>query len=211
MRRDRRSRFPELLTAVLGALVIGCGGGTKGAPVDGAAGQSGSGGTGGAAGVGGSNGGSGGSTGGSAGGTGGSAAGAGGGLAGSGGSAGGTGGSGGTAGHDGGASPDGSTDARKDGPVVNPTITMLTPSTLPYGLAGSFTLLVDGKDFPPDPWISFEANSWPATVVSATRLSVDIPGIALGGTARQAAVAVKNQAPPLVDSNILYFTVTAPP
>ncbi len=94
--------------------------------------------------------------------------------------------------------------------MVNPTITMLTPSSLAYGLPGTFTLMIDGRDFPPDPWVAFEANGWPATFVSPTRLSVEIPAIALGGTARQAAVRVNNQAPPLVDSNILYFTVTAP-
>jgi hypothetical protein len=104
---------------------------------------------------------------------------------------------------------DGATDLRSDLPVVNPTITMLAPSALPRN-NGTFTLLVDGNDFPPNAEVTFETNVWTATVVSNTRLSVQIPGDALGGMPRQVPVQVSGPAAPFVESNILYFTVTAP-
>jgi hypothetical protein len=40
-------------------------------------------------------------------------------------------------------------------------------------------------------------------------LSVEIPGAALGGMPRQVPVQVNGSAAPFVESNILYFTVTA--
>jgi hypothetical protein len=105
---------------------------------------------------------------------------------------------------------DGAADLRSDRPVVSPTITLLTPSSLPTN-NGAFTLLVDGHDFPPGRIeVSFETNVWTATVVSETRLSVQIPAAALGGMPRQAAVQVSQPTPPYVESNILYFTITAP-
>jgi hypothetical protein len=104
---------------------------------------------------------------------------------------------------------DGAADLRSDLPVVNPTITMLTPSSLPRN-NGTFTLLIDGNDFPPNAEVTFETNVWTATVVSDTRLSVQIPGAALGGMPRQVLVQVSGPTAPFVESNILYFTVTAP-
>jgi len=183
----RRPGF--LAVATVGAmLVIGCGGGTA-SPMDGAAG-----GTAGSAGASGGAGGSGGSSGGGT--TGGS---------GSGGNDAGSAGQGGQLD----AGSDGATDLRSDLPVVNPTITMLTPSSLPRN-NGAFTLLIDGHDFPPGAEVTFETNVWTATVVSDTQLSVQIPGAALGGMPRQVAVQVSGPAAPFVESNVLYFTITAP-
>ncbi len=168
------------------ALLAGCGSSAEhGLPGDGAAGQSG------AAGSGGSNGGA---------------------MAGNGGSAG-VAGQGGQV--DAGIDvppglPDGSADLRTDAPLLNPTITLLTPSSLPSNTPGTFTLLVDGRDFPADAEVAFETNSWRATFVSPTRLSVQIPGVALGGSPRQASVQVTRTPDPPVYSNILYFTISAP-
>ena len=184
-----------LAVAVGAVLMTGCGGGTA-SPMDGA--------TGGTTGSAGSNG--------EAGGSGGSSGGAAGGGSGSGGNPSvGSGGPGGQfdAGSDLQPASDGAGDLRSDLPVVNPTITMLTPSSLPRN-NGMFTLLIDGHDFPPDAEVTFETHVRTATLVSATRLSVQIPGAALGGMPRQVPVQVSGPAAPFVESNTLYFTVTAP-
>ena len=39
---------------------------------------------------------------------------------------------------------------------------------------------------------------------------LEIPGAALGGMPRQAPVQVSDPTPPYVESNIAYFTITAP-
>jgi hypothetical protein len=92
--------------------------------------------------------------------------------------------------------------------LTNPTITQLTPSSLPVGSVG-FTLLVDGQDFPPDAFVSFDGNPFTATVVSATRVSAQIPSAALGATPRQIPVLVTRTANPPLRSNTLQFEVTA--
>ncbi len=186
-----------VLTAAVAALfgvVVGCGEGTQTGQKDGAVGQSGGSGAGG------------------------SVAGNGGTVAGNGGAVAGTGGRGGQAGQgglvdaggDAPVSQDGANDFQPDVRLVNPTITMLTPSSLPSNTAGSFTLLVDGRDFPPDAEVCLEANCWLATFVSETRISALIPGVALGGSPRQAPVEVSRTGSPPLRSNILYFTITAP-
>jgi hypothetical protein len=191
MLRYRRPGFLAVAT-VGAALVTGCGGGTASSMDGGTGGASGSAGSSGGAG------GRGGSTGGVSGGSGGN------------GNAGAT-GQGGQldAGSDLQPASDGAADLRSDLPVVNPTITMLTPSSLPRN-NGTFTLLIDGRDFPPGAEVTFETNVWTATVVSETQLSVQIPGAALGGTPRQVAVQVSGPTAPFVESNLLYFTITAP-
>ena len=189
-----------LLSGLMTGLGAGCAGGTT-SQMDGAIG--------GATGAAGSSGGgvSGNGGGENGGGSGGGSGNAGGGTSGSG-----SGGPGGQldAGSDTPPATDAASDTRLDLPVVKPTITLLTPSSLPTN-NGAFTLLVDGRDFPPGRIeISFETNVWTATVVSETRLSVQIPGAALGGMPRQAAVQVSQPTPPYVESNILYFSITAP-
>jgi hypothetical protein len=109
------------------------------------------------------------------------------------------------------ASPsDGAGDVRADAPLVNPTITMLTPSSLPTNNPGSFTLLIDGRDFPPGLDICFEHNCWSATYLSPTQISAVIPGAALSGSPRVVEVQVSQIGAPYLESNILTFTITAP-
>jgi hypothetical protein len=143
-------------------------------------------------------------------GTGGSAGGSGGSAASSGGAGGAIGGNGGSGQSGQGGAFDAGADARADAPTVAPTITMLTPSTLPRN-AGTFTLYVDGMNFPPSPDLCFEGNCWTPTIISETRMSAEIPGPALGGMPREAWVRVYGNLPPYFESNTLYFTITAPP
>ena len=100
-------------------------------------------------------------------------------------------------------------DTRADAPLVNATITQLTPSSLPVGTTGFFTLVIDGRDFPPNPLVSFDGNVWSAQINSPTQLQASIPSAALGVTPRRVEVQVTRIADPPLDSNILYFEVTA--
>jgi len=105
-------------------------------------------------------------------------------------------------------SPSDASDAPLDYPHINPTITMLTPSSLPNNTPGSFTLFVDGRDFPPKLQLCLEHNCWSATYVSETRLSAVIPGVAVSGTPRVVDVSVTQIGYPYLESNILPFTIT---
>jgi hypothetical protein len=123
------------------------------------------------------------------------------GASGSGAAAGGVGGSGGAAA--GGGNDGGST---LDGPPVAPTITMLTPSSAHVG-DPAFTLVVEGHDFPPNPYVSFDGNIFNTTVVSTTRLEASIPGAALGATPRQVSVLVTRIGGTAQSSNALPFQI----
>ena len=123
------------------------------------------------------------------------------GATGSGAAAGGVGGgAAGGGGHDAGSNP--------DGPPVAPTITMLTPSSAHVGDPG-FTLVVEGHDFPPNPYVSFDGNIFNTTVVSATRLEASVPGAALGATPRQVSVLVTRIGGAAQSSNALPFQILA--
>jgi hypothetical protein len=99
-------------------------------------------------------------------------------------------------------------DADVDAPLVNATITTLTPSSAVLGTVGAMlTLIVDGRDFTPTAMVSFGNNIFPTTVLSTTRLQAEIPSAALGATAKQVAVRVTRVESPSLTSNILYFTV----
>lgn len=108
----------------------------------------------------------------------------------------------------GGAAGGGGTDAgsNPDGPSVAPTITMLTPSSAHVGDPG-FTLVVEGHDFPPNPYVSFDGNIFNTTVVSATRLEASVPGAALGATPRQVSVLVTRIGGAAQSSNALPFQI----
>jgi hypothetical protein len=95
-----------------------------------------------------------------------------------------------------------------DGPPVAPTITMLSPSSARVGDPG-FTLVVEGRDFPPNPRVSFDGNIFNTTVVSATRLEASIPSPALGTTPRQVAVLVTRIGGSTPNSNVLPFQILA--
>ena len=102
-------------------------------------------------------------------------------------------------------------DADVDAPLVNATITMLTPSSLTLGTVGSgFTLIVDGMDFTSTAMVSFGNNIFPTTFLSTTRLQAEIPSAALGATPRQVPVRVTRVGTPALTSNILYFTILGP-
>ena len=108
----------------------------------------------------------------------------------------------------GGAAGGGGNDAgsNPDGPPVAPTITMLTPSSAHVGDPG-FTLVVEGHDFPPNPYVSFDGNIFNTTVVSATRLEASVPGAALGATPRQVSVLVTRIGGAAQSSNALPFQI----
>jgi len=102
-------------------------------------------------------------------------------------------------------------DADIDAPLVNATITMLTPSSITLGTVGAgFTLIVDGMDFTPTAMVSFGNNIFPTTVMSTTRLQAEIPSAALGATPKQVPVKVTRVGTPALTSNILYFTILGP-
>jgi hypothetical protein len=102
-------------------------------------------------------------------------------------------------------------DAGVDAPLVNMTITMLTPSSVDLETVGDMlTLTVDGRDFTPTAVVSFGNNIFPTTVLSTTRLQAEIPSAALGATAKQFPVRATRVGTPALTSNILYFTVLIP-
>ncbi len=106
------------------------------------------------------------------------------------------------------ASTDVPRDADIDAPLVNATITTLTPSSATLGSVGAMlTLTVDGRDFTPTAVVSFGNNIFPTTVLSTTRLQAEIPSAALGATAKQIPVRVTRVESPPLTSNILYFAV----
>ena len=149
----------------------------------------------------------GGGTGGQAG-TGGESGGGNGGASGASGGAGasGTTGSAGVSGTTGSGGTGGGNDGGSDGPQLPPTITMLTPSSAHIG-DGGFTLVVEGHDFPPNPYVAFDGNIFNTTVVSATRLEASIPGPALGATPRQVSVVVTHISGSSANSNVLPFQI----
>lgn len=102
-------------------------------------------------------------------------------------------------------------DAGADAPLVNMTITALTPSSAVLGSVGAMlTLTVDGSDFTPTAMVSFGNNIFPTTVLSTTRLQAEIPSAALGATAKQFPVRATRVGTPALTSNILYFSVLLP-
>jgi len=185
--RNESSVIPiALAVAALSALFVACGSNAPPTGTPGAAGQSGAAG-------------SAGSTGDGAGGATGNATAGAAGTAAAGTSGGGT----------GGATPDAGTDTGRSAPLVNPTITMLTPASLPTN-NGPFTLVIDGRDFFPRSEICFDHNCWTATFISDTQVSAMIPGPALGGQPRQVEVVVDSLGPPDRSSQFVMFTITAP-
>jgi len=70
-----------------------------------------------------------------------------------------------------------------------------------------FTLVVEGHDFPPNPYVSFDGNIFNTTVVSTTRLEATVPGAALGATPRQVSVLVTRIGGAAQSSNALPFQI----
>lgn len=109
-----------------------------------------------------------------------------------------------------GAAGGGSSSAGNGGNAqVPPTLTALEPSTLPVG-NGAFELVLRGTNWRSDHLVSFDGNSFPTTFVSAEELRAQIPGIALGSSARNVSVFAERLGSPILRSNVLMFAVTEP-
>jgi hypothetical protein len=101
-------------------------------------------------------------------------------------------------------------DGPVDLPVVTPTITGLSPASLPVGTPDLyFTLLVYGQDLPEQAWVVFDGNLFTAQFISSSQLQVSIPTIALGTRPRVVQVLAERKVPPDLSSNSLDFEVTA--
>jgi hypothetical protein len=129
---------------------------------------------------------------------------------------GGAGGGGASGGAGAGATPGGASGASTAGnggsggeAVVNPTLTALEPSTLPFG-SGAFELVLRGTNLRADHMVAFDGNVFPTTFVSADELRADVPGAALGGRARSVNVLASRIADPALRTNVLMFEITAP-
>jgi hypothetical protein len=94
--------------------------------------------------------------------------------------------------------------------LVNPTITQLTPSSLPLG-AATFELVLRGTNFRSDHMVSFDRNVFAPTFVSSEELHTEIPGAALGGSPRTVNVQLARIADPALRSNAFPFEITAGP
>jgi hypothetical protein len=90
-----------------------------------------------------------------------------------------------------------------------PTLTSVTPNTVAEGSSNT-TLTITGSGFAPGTSIHFGTVNLPATLVSSTQLTVNVP-LSLLVSPYDTTVAVSNPAPGGGVSSTLPFTITSAP